>query len=252
MVKVVCCSCETAFKYELIKAMKNCPVCGELLWDEEGESNDENEECESNEEVIVLDKKGDKVRCKSCGMSYEYDLAKTLEKCRACGRPLWDEKGEKERDENQRDKKEKGENENNRNVVQEELRKSKDSKIHFNQVHYPDSEMEGFIRIQCAECFRIGYLDLNDAEIIEEKYIKIKKGVNIQCKGCNYKHGYSYLTYAQTIATAPPLPRCPVCNSPMLKKITTGSKILAAAAVGAFALPYNSKTYECKNCGYRF
>ena len=70
MVKVVCCSCETAFKYEVVKDMKNCPVCGELLWDDEGESNEENEACESNDEVIVLEKKEDKVRCKSCGMSY--------------------------------------------------------------------------------------------------------------------------------------------------------------------------------------
>ena len=74
----------------------------------------------------------------------------------------------------------------------------------------------------------------------------------MECEKCGYKHNNNYLTYCETISTAPPLPRCPVCNSAMLKKITTGSKFLAAATVGMFALPYNSKTFECKDCGYRF
>ena len=32
MAKVVCESCETSFKYEVVKDLKNCPVCGEILW----------------------------------------------------------------------------------------------------------------------------------------------------------------------------------------------------------------------------
>lgn len=64
--------------------------------------------------------------------------------------------------------------------------------------------------------------------------------------------GKKYLSIKRKDHYVPPLPRCPVCNSAMLKRISTGSKFLAAATIGMFALPYNSKTFECKDCGYRF
>ena len=48
------------------------------------------------------------------------------------------------------------------------------------------------------------------------------------------------------------IPSCPVCGSIVLKKISLTSKVMATAALGVFANPYNSKTYECKNCGYKF
>ncbi len=44
------------------------------------------------------------------------------------------------------------------------------------------------------------------------------------------------------VLNAKKVTRCPLCNSYMLKRITLGSKILAAATMGSFALPYNSKT----------
>ncbi len=43
------------------------------------------------------------------------------------------------------------------------------------------------------------------------------------------------------VLNAKKVTRCPLCNSYMLKRITLGSKILAAATMGSFALPYNSK-----------
>lgn len=175
-----------------------------------------------------------KIVCKKCGTEFKFEIAKDFECCPVCGASFSDDV------------------EIETNSLFKELDTAKKSMMHVNQVHYADSQMEGFIRIQCKKCLDILYIDINDAEIIKDEYIKLKKGNKVECEKCGYKHSNNYLTYCETISTAPPLPRCPVCNSTMLKKITTGSKFLAAATVGMFALPYNSKTFECKDCGYRF
>ena len=47
MAKVTCESCGTSFLYNVVKDMKNCPVCGKPLWDEEIE-NDGSVDVESN------------------------------------------------------------------------------------------------------------------------------------------------------------------------------------------------------------
>ena len=86
----------------------------------------------------------------------------------------------------------------------------------------------------------------------EYNNVNVRPDVVLKCEGCGKEHKPRKILYKRKDHYAPPLPRCPVCNSAMLKKITTGSKFLAAATVGMFALPYNSKTFECKDCGYRF
>lgn len=48
------------------------------------------------------------------------------------------------------------------------------------------------------------------------------------------------------------VPKCPICQSTSLHKITNGQKILAASFGGIFGMNIWSKTYECNNCGSRF
>lgn len=176
-----------------------------------------------------------KIVCEKCGTEYKFEIAKNFESCPVCGASFSDENLAIEKDN-----------------LSNELEKANQSKMHVNEVHYQDNQMEGFIRIQCKQCLDMLYIDIDDAEIIKDSYVKLKSECKVECEKCGYKHASSYLTYCETVSKAPPLPRCPVCNSAMLKKITTGSKFLAAATVGMFALPYNSKTFECKDCGYRF
>ena len=40
MAKVVCESCGTSYKYETVKEMVSCPVCGEPLWSQEDQDNE--------------------------------------------------------------------------------------------------------------------------------------------------------------------------------------------------------------------
>lgn len=46
--------------------------------------------------------------------------------------------------------------------------------------------------------------------------------------------------------------RCPSCKSTNVKKISSASKAGSALMWGVFAMGKISKTYECKNCGYRW
>ena len=48
------------------------------------------------------------------------------------------------------------------------------------------------------------------------------------------------------------VPRCPTCGSTSVEKISTASKVGAAALIGVFALGKISKTFKCKNCGYQW
>ena len=48
------------------------------------------------------------------------------------------------------------------------------------------------------------------------------------------------------------IPRCPVCQSTRLSKISTGRKILEAGFGGIWGMDVMGKTYECRNCGSKF
>lgn len=48
------------------------------------------------------------------------------------------------------------------------------------------------------------------------------------------------------------VPRCPICQSTRLSKISTGRKILEAGFGGIWGMDVMGKTYECRNCGSKF
>jgi predicted RNA-binding Zn-ribbon protein involved in translation (DUF1610 family) len=48
------------------------------------------------------------------------------------------------------------------------------------------------------------------------------------------------------------VPKCPTCNSTDIEKISLKNKIGSAALVGVFALGRISKTFKCKNCGFKW
>lgn len=50
----------------------------------------------------------------------------------------------------------------------------------------------------------------------------------------------------------PNLPKCPACGSTNIQKISTASKVGAGIVFGVFSLGHISKTFKCKNCGYKF
>ena len=180
-----------------------------------------------------------KVVCESCGTSFLYNVVKDMELCPVCGKPLWADKEDHAAD---------------GVVVIEENEELENGLMYFDQIMIFERKPENSgVMTYCGECKQMDSLDLDLFDkLVDKEYVILKEGIIVKCGGCGKEHKPRKILYKRKDSYAPPLPRCPVCNSAMLKKITTGSKFLAAATIGVFALPYNNKTFECQDCGYRF
>ena len=176
-----------------------------------------------------------KVICEACGTSFLYNVVKDLQNCPVCGESLWDEDDNVD--------------------VGLNIDEPENGLMYFDEIITSCKDIPEYngVCAYCGECGEFNFLELDKfKKLIDEEYVIIKDNIIITCRGCGKEHKSRKILYKQNDHYAPLLPRCPVCNSAMLKKITIGSKLLAAATIGAFALPYNSKTFECKDCGCRF
>lgn len=50
----------------------------------------------------------------------------------------------------------------------------------------------------------------------------------------------------------PDVPKCPICGSTNLKKISAANKVGSVALFGLLAAGHVSKTWKCENCGSKF
>lgn len=125
--------------------------------------------------------------------------------------------------------------------------------MYFDQIMIFDDEPEyNGVSAYCADCGKSNSLDLElFDELVDKDHVTLKDDVTVKCRGCGKVHEDRKIDYKQKNKTVVNIPRCPICQSTNLKKISTGSKIFAAATMGGFAIPYTSKTFECKNCGYK-
>lgn len=180
-----------------------------------------------------------KVVCESCGTSFLYNAVKDMEICPVCGKPLWADKEDHAAD---------------GVVVIEENDELENGLMYFDQIMIFERKPEyNNVCVYCGECGNDNSLEVDKFDkLVDKEYVILKEDITVKCRGCGKEHKPRKILYKRKDSYAPPLPRCPLCNSAMLKKIKTSSKVLAAATVGVFALPYNSKTYECKDCGHRF
>lgn len=178
-----------------------------------------------------------KITCGGCGTVFEYKVAKDFESCPVCGASFDDEE----------------DNVGDRADSKED--NAGDAVMYFDEIatSYKERPEYNGVCAYCGECKGSNHLAFEKIDkIVDRKYVILKDGITVKCKKCGKEHTARKILYKKKDHYAPPLPRCPICNSAMLKKITKGSKIMAAATLGTFALPYNSKTFECKDCGYRF
>jgi len=125
--------------------------------------------------------------------------------------------------------------------------------MYFDQISIFEEEPEyNSVTAYCIQCGKSNSLDLElFDELVDKEYAILKEGVTVKCRGCGKEHEDRKIIYERKNKTIVNIPRCPICQSTNLKKISTGSKIFAAATMGGFAIPYTSKTFECKNCGYK-
>ena len=62
----------------------------------------------------------------------------------------------------------------------------------------------------------------------------------------------SKLPVSQPTPTSQNIPKCPICGSTNLSKITIAQKAGKIALLGIFGMGDNGKTWKCNNCGSKF
>ena len=108
----------------------------------------------------------------------------------------------------------------------------------------------------CEKCGEVNSVDFDECEIVTDEYIKLKEDKELICEKCGEKAEqiipYRPLDQPKSPPTNKYVPKCPICHSPNIHKITTGTKVARAAIWGIFALPKAGKQWKCDNCGSEF
>lgn len=126
--------------------------------------------------------------------------------------------------------------------------------MYFDAIFIFDNEPENnHVSAYCKECKTMRPLDLDLFDkLVDKKYVILKPDVVVKCRGCGKEHKPRKNLYKQKDHYVSILHHCLACNSTRVKKISNTSRFFMAATLGSFAIPYNSKTYECQNFGHLF
>lgn len=182
--KIICEKCESSFKYEAVKNMECCPVCGERF-----------ESVSSNDEEYL---------CKELGHPdlYYYDI---------------DEVG----------------------IRTDNLR---------------------YVWCQCTSCKKVNTILYNKFDTVKSEYLHLKKDLDLTCKGCGKTitnlvipprpDGWRELNMWEKDYKN--IPKCPICSSTKIHKISMTNKAASIVTFGIFAAGHVSKTYKCDVCGSKF
>lgn len=120
---------------------------------------------------------------------------------------------------------------------------------------------------KCGSTILINEKIENKFEKINSDYCKLKEGIKITCFCGNttntdlimrdelpiVKNGTTHLS-AEYLPKhmRQNVPKCPICQSTNLSKISTTKRIAKIAAFGIFGMGDNGKTWKCNNCGSKF
>lgn len=197
--KIICDSCETAFREEYVRDAKVCPYCG-ASWDDEGDTEDIKQDELSFGEGIELGEYDSFDADKIDFWWYSIDAPEklgggssglTYATCTKCG-------------------------------------------THTSFL-YPIAKKDNFIMLDAREidaCQNCGN-ELNN-------HILAKRPVNWVDPR------------KKEMWTTENIPRCPICQSSQIHKISATNKIASAWAFGVLAAGHVSKTYKCDTCGSKF
>ncbi|WWR16822.1 hypothetical protein V1224_05150 [Lachnospiraceae bacterium JLR.KK008] len=203
-----------------------------------------------------------KVICESCGSSFPLDRVKNLDNCPVCGKSLWESK-EDNNETSAHDKElsfgddvELGENDS-----------FDEDKIDFwwYSIREPgtfDDSDTGNVYTTCTKC---GHLvgcapypiaRTKDYLLISSRYIS-------KCSHCGNELKNHIISKRPESWVDPRkhnmrgkecenVPKCPVCSSTKIHKISLTNKAASALTFGVLSTGYVSKTYKCDTCGAKF
>lgn len=193
--KVICDTCETVFKEELVKDLKACPVCGEP-WDDVEDTESKNEELSFGEGVEL-------------GENDSFD----------------------------------------------------EDKIDFWWYNISGNADDGYTGITCKKCG--AHSGTSYPITIKNDYILLDPRVRQSCNKCGNEMKNHILSKRPSNWVDPReremwvrdytnMPKCPICGSVKIHKISMTNKAASALTFGVLALGHISQTYKCDICGSKF
>ena len=126
---------------------------------------------------------------------------------------------------------------------------------------YPNA-LHVTVRDNCPDCNSI----LRDTGMTYEEYSKqpqpssdslILKKLQELKETDPVKYEIAMMKYKQKLAKdfhqqEQNIPKCPICQSTNIHKISTANKVGSVALIGLFSVGHISKTFKCDNCGAKF
>lgn len=131
----------------------------------------------------------------------------------------------------------------------------------FDKVYYDENNNPIEIQIICDKCGKIILVtDIDKFQTIKSEYCILKDNICVECScgniGTNLIQYKNNMNIEKAIVKKPDTnfykPKCPICNSPNLSKISSIGKAAKISLFGIYGADNLGKTYKCNNCGSRF
>lgn len=137
--------------------------------------------------------------------------------------------------------------------------------MYFNTTFFDEKYNPKSVQLICEKCGEYIEVDYNNEYIskAQSEYCVVTNGEKIRCKCGNQcqngliepKKERKVIHIQKSNIQSNSLlnkPKCPICQSTNLSKITTAKKVMKIAAFGIFGMGDNGKTWKCNSCGSRF
>lgn len=191
---------------------------------------------------------GKKIICESCRTIFPFEKAKDFTVCPVCNASFDDEENDTS---SAHDEKEEIDLEN--------------PDMYFYSIDDEDMyeyEDKSWRRVycNCTSCREINSIVYSNFTVINPEYVKLKDGIEIRCKECGKvvtnpvipKRPDGWRELNMWEKDYDNLPKCPICHSTKIHKISMTNKAASALTFGIFAVGHVSKTYKCDVCGSKF
>ncbi|RKJ46597.1 hypothetical protein D7X98_04395 [bacterium 1XD8-76] len=187
-----------------------------------------------------------KIVCESCGTIFPFEKAKDFTVCPVCNASFDDEENEASSTNNEK----------------EEI-DLEHPDMYFYSIDSEDKYENKNLRdiwCQCTTCREVNTIPYNYFYFVTSEYVKLKDDVEIRCEECGKvvtnpvipKRPDGWRELDMWKKDYDNLPKCPICHSTKIHKISMTNKAAFALAFGVFAVGHVSKTYKCDICGSKF
>lgn len=204
-----------------------------------------------------------KVVCENCGTSFLPSVVKDIENCPVCGKPLWSQDDEESINFGEPPSFGEG-------VELGENDSFDEDKIDFwwyeivepGEIWKGITFADGDVSTNCAKCGHfIGSVPYPVARTGD--YLLIDSRFRDKCGHCGNELKNHIISKRPESWVDPRkrdmwvkdyknMPKCPICSSTKIHKISLTNKAASALAFGVLAAGHVSKTYKCDVCGSKF